>query len=215
MHALSLSLTILGASPAFIRIPNITQRSWPAGRTALLSKRRDGLACVRAAFDAEQLLYLLCRGRAERWQRPGPGWDGFQPSPSRPGSCNNQDVKEEDHRWGGGRSLYIHKCLKSKSLTVKSKVFSSVALWTSHLLGAYLRSDLFLGSTHHQNFSESKVRLQTHWWHINIRLEDMGILAGVCRGCNLKDLQPVAPGPGGDGWSGSWGFLENSLSVVF
>lgn len=43
----------------------------------------------------------------------------------------------------------------------------------------------FLGSTHYQNFSESKVRLRTHWWHINIRLEDMGILAGDRRGFNL------------------------------
>lgn len=102
----------------------------------------------RAAAEPQ---YLLSRGRAERWQQQlGSGQDGFQSSvlpPSRPGCCNYEDVKEEASQV---RCLNIDKCPKADAQFGVSPAGRLSPLWP------------FLGSTHHQNFSESKVRLVTY-----------------------------------------------------
>lgn len=71
-----------------------------------------------------------------------------------------------------------------------------------HLLEVCLCSDPPPGLTHHWIFPESKVRLQTHWWYINIRwkIGDMGTLAEDWRGSYCKDSQYVAVSLSGDEW---------------
>lgn len=153
-------------------------------------------------WAAAERRYLLCRGRAEGWQQLGSGRDGFQssaPSPSRPGCCNNGDVtpavKEEASKVTCLNILRLCQNLNQ----------------ASHLPGAWLRSDLFFGSAHYKNFSESKVRLRTHWWHINIRREDMGIPAGDRRGIHWQFVALVRRGDE----SGVMCILQKSLWVVF
>lgn len=99
-------------------------------------------------WAAAERQYLLSRGRAERWQQQlGSGQDGFQSSvapPSRPGCCNCEDVREEASQV---RRLNIDKCPKAEAPFGVSPAGRLSPLWP------------FFGSTHHQNFSESKVRL--------------------------------------------------------
>lgn len=136
-------------------------------------------------WAAAEREYLLCQGRAECRQQLGSGQDGFQlsaPSPSRPGCCNNVDVtlaaKEEASKV---RCLNIDKCSKYNSM----RVFNSTVSPAGSLTPVWI----FFGSTHYHNVSESKVRLRTPWWHINICLEDMGIPAGDCRDFNSGALR--------------------------
>lgn len=51
------------------------------------------------------------------------------------------------------------------------------------------------------------------WWYINIRLEDMGILAGDHGGSNLKDIQSVVLGR--DEWEVMWFSGGQPLGRIF